>query len=129
MSFASDLAKFADKTRIRADQVVRKITIDITRDIVRATPVDTGLARSSYFFGPVRVSTVGKDMSKNGSPSNQRAQEFASTLKAGGVFYITNNLPYIMKLEFGHSKQAPAGMARRTVDRWQERVNRIVGSL
>ena len=45
------------------------------------------------------------------------------------MFYITNNLPYIMRLEFGYSKQAPAGMARITVDRFQTIVNRVVGSL
>jgi hypothetical protein len=126
MSFASDLSKFAQKTGTRMDQVVRKVCIDLTRDLILATPVDTGLARSSYFFGTDRNASVGDTASKNGSPSLTRSAEFAQNLKAGGVFYITNNVVYIMPLEFGHSKQAPAGMARVTVDRWQARLDGIV---
>ena len=35
--------------------------------------------------------------------------------KAFEVTYVTNALHYAEKLEFGHSKQAPAGMARIAV--------------
>ena len=125
MSFTSDLQKFSQKTGIRFDQVVRKVCIDVTSDLVKATPVDTGMARSNWFFGYGRNLSTGTDASKNGSPSIQRSQEFASTLKGGGEFFITNNLPYIMRLEFGYSTQAPAGMARKTVNRWQIIVNKI----
>lgn len=127
MSFGADLRRFANKTGIRMDQVVRKVCLDLTRDLVLATPVDTGLARSSYFFSTDRdTSSAEASPSKNGAPSLVRSAEFAQNLKAGGVFHITNNVVYIMPLEFGHSKQAPAGMARVTVDRWQARLDGIV---
>ena len=129
MTFASDLAKFRKKVGLRADQVVRKVTLDLTRDLVRATPVDTGMARSSYFFGSDRTGGKETSPSKNGSPTNRRAAQFTSTLQAGGVFYIVNNLPYIMRLEFGSSQQAPAGMARITVDRFQSYLDAAAGSL
>lgn len=129
MSFASDLKKFALNTGTRMDQVVRKVCIDLTSDLVRLTPVDTGLARSSWFFGTFRKTDVGTDRVKSGSPSVVRSAEFAANLKAGGEFFITNNVPYIMALEYGSSRQAPGGMARRTVDNWQHRVDRIVRSL
>lgn len=129
MSFGADLRAFQKKVGITGDKVVRKVCLDLTRDLVLATPVDTGLARSSYFFGTERNASVGDTASKNGSPSITRSSEFASTLKAGGVFYITNNQVYIMRLEFGSSKQAPAGMARIAVARWQERLNGIVGQV
>lgn len=129
MSFGADLSKFAEKTGIRMDQVVRKVCLDLTRDIVRLTPVDTGLAKSNYFFGPDRTGGTETSPSRNGASSLARSASFASTLKAGGVFFIVNNLPYIMRLEYGSSQQAPAGMARITVDRWQARVNKIVGEV
>lgn len=125
MSFASDLQKFSQNTGLKFDHVQRKVCIDVTADLVRATPVDTGMARSNYFVGFTRVSSKEANASKNGSPSTQRSQEFASGLKGGTTFYITNNLPYIMRLEFGYSGQAPNGMARQTVDRWQRTVDRI----
>lgn len=129
MTFTSDLRKFALNTGTRMDQVVRKICIDLTSDLVRLTPVDTGLARSSWFFGTFRKTDVGADRVKSGSPSITRSAEFAANLKAGGIFYITNNLPYIMQLEYGSSRQAPGGMARITVDNWQARVDKIARSL
>ena len=41
-------------------------------------------------------------------------------VKAGGVEYITNNLPYAERLEYGYSQQAPAGMVRVTAARFRE---------
>jgi len=59
-------------------------------------------------------------MVKSGAPSLSRCATYVSGLKAGGVTYLSNNVPYIMPLEYGHSTQAPAGMARVAVDRWNK---------
>ena len=127
MKFSSDLANFARKTGISMDKVVRKISLDLMRDLVMGTPVDTGHARSNWFVGTNRDGGIDKAMAKNGSPSFARAAQFATALRAGGVFYITNNLPYIMRLEYGHSKvQAPLGWVRSTVANWQKTVDRVV---
>ena len=129
MSFETDVLNFAAKAQERVDVVVRKIVFDMTSDIVKMTPVDTGHARSNYFWGVFRVTDIDPAMDKRGGPSLSRAADFASNLRAGGVVYLTNNLPYIMRLEFGSSKQAPAGMARITCARHQARVNKIVAEL
>lgn len=130
MTFSGDLLTFADRAGLRANQTVRKVAFDLTRDLVQATPVDTGLARSNYFLGNDPVDSTDTTASTNGAPSLGRTAQFAATLTAGGVFYITNNLPYIMALEFGSSKtQAPNGFARAIVADWQGRVDRIVRGL
>lgn len=72
MSFQSDLRRFALNTGIRTDQVVRKVCLDLTRDLVKLTPVDTGLARSNYFFGTERTGGTDTSTSKNGAPSVTR---------------------------------------------------------
>lgn len=128
MSFQGDISKFAQKTGIAMDKIVRKVNIDMTRDLVKLTPVDTGLARSNWFFGFERDKSVDSSRVKSGSPSFARSAAFASTLKAGDVWYITNNVSYIMPLEYGHSKKAPGGMARVTVARWQEIVGKAARS-
>ena len=128
MSFGGDLQGFAQRTGIRFDKIVRKVCLDLTRDIVLLTPVKSGMAKSNWFLGTNRVSSTETTASKNGAPSLGRASEFASTLKTGGVFFIVNNLPYIMALEYGSSTQAPAGMARVTVERFQSIVNAAVGA-
>ena len=128
MSFGGDLQGFAQRTGIRFDKIVRKVCLDLTRDIVLLTPVDTGMAKSNWFLGTTRVGSTESSASKNGAPSLRRASDFASTIHGGGVFYIVNNLPYIMALEYGSSTQAPAGMARITVERFQNIVNAAVGA-
>ena len=127
-SFGDQLHGFSRSTGIRFDKIVRKVCLDLTRDLVLATPRDIGMAKSNWFLGTTRVSSIESNVSLNGAPSLRRASDFASTLHAGGVFYIVNNLPYIMALEYGSSTQAPAGMARVTVDRFQSIVNAAVGA-
>jgi hypothetical protein len=130
MSFSSDLSSFGSKTSIKLDKIVRKVVIDITSEIVKATPVDTGAARSNWFWGNQQVTSTARTIDKSGTPSTSRAVAFSARVKVGGVFYLTNNLPYIMALEYGHSqRQAPFGMARITVARWQGIVNRAVSAL
>lgn len=126
--FADQVRAFGKSTGIRLDKVVRKVVIDMTSELVKLTPVDTGLARSNWFWGTNRSLDTDATLSKTGAPSLNRAAEFAGTITGGGVFYLFNNVPYIMDLEYGHSKQAPAGMARITVARWQEIVNAAVGA-
>ena len=140
-TFGLDLRAFSQKTGIRMDQVLRKVVLDMTGEIVQLTPFDTGLAKNNYFWGRERLDSVETNPDTSGAASVGRASSFAATVQGGGVFYITNNLPYILMLEFGgyhgptekvtaegFSKQAPAGMARITVARWQELVNAAVAS-
>ena len=128
-SFALDLQRFARKASAVPDQILRKVVFDITREIVQKTPVDTGHARSNWFWGVQVVSDEDATLSKSGAPSLTRAASFASTVRSGGVVYLTNNLPYILPLEFGSSQQAPSGMVRITVARWQSIVDRAARKL
>lgn len=144
--FESQLRSFSTKTGINFDKVLRKVVIDLTTDIVSMTPVGNpefwlhpnsappgytgGHARSNYFWGVQRVTAIDPTIDKSGAASMARAFTFASSVKAGGVCYITNNLPYMMALEYGHSqRQAPHGMARIAVARAQKNVNAIVRAL
>ncbi|MBC2659951.1 hypothetical protein H7A76_31365 [Pseudomonas sp. MSSRFD41] len=48
------------------------------------------------------------------------------SLTAGQTAYIVNNLPYAVPLEYGHSKQAPGGMVRITLARFQQIVDEAI---
>ena len=50
----------------------------------------------------------------------------AGTLTIGEVAYIVNNLPYAVPLEYGHSTQAPNGMVRVTLARFQQIVEEAI---
>jgi len=48
------------------------------------------------------------------------------SLTAGQTAYIVNNLPYGVALEYGHSAQAPSGMIRVTLARFQQIVDEAI---
>ena len=55
-----------------------------------------------------------------GEATTTRLVSGALEFKAGQTAFIVNNLPYAIPLEFGHSTQAPGGMVRITVARFQQ---------
>jgi hypothetical protein len=116
-TFKLDISKFIDKTSKTADAQVRKICLDLVTGIVLKTPVDTGRARANWFTS-IGNPTDNITESTDASGSSTIAGSLGAISKApGNVLWITNNLPYIYRLEFeGWSRQAPAGMVRVTVN-------------
>ena len=116
-TFKLDISKFIDKTSKSADAQVRKICLDLVTGIVLKTPVDTGRARANWFTS-IGNPTDNVTESIDASGSSTIASSLSAISKAtGNVLWITNNLPYIYRLEFeGWSRQAPAGMVRVTVN-------------
>ena len=64
--------------------------------------------------------TTTDEVDPSGRKSTARIVDGAIEFKAGDTAYITNSLPYAIPLEFGHSQQAPGGMVRITVARFQQ---------
>lgn len=90
-------------------EVQRRMAFDIYNAIVMRTPVDTGRARGNW-----NVKTGGVDPSvdeerKTTAPLIKSEDEIQLPVNEQAI-YISNNLPYIKALEYGHSKQAPNGM-------------------
>lgn len=129
MSFSLDIAKFAEKAGNNASLVVKKVAVDMSSRIVYRTPVDTGRARGNWmvtFDTPMDGTTTATDKTGQSTVS-------ANTSKIGqwkqGTIWIANNLPYIGRLEYGWSQQAPSGMARVTIREFQGYVSKAVGEL
>lgn len=66
---------------------------------------------------------------KNGGATVAAAIAVAEKAKSGGVVYLVNNLPYSQRLEYGYSKQAPAGMVRVAITNYQSYVNNAVSNI
>ncbi|QAY93648.1 hypothetical protein [Pseudomonas sp. ACM7] len=64
------------------------------------------------------------DPSGNVSIAVLRTQ--VQSLTIGQTAYLVNNLPYAVPLEYGHSKQAPGGMVRITLARFQQIVDEAI---
>jgi hypothetical protein len=123
--FSLDLRAWAEKAGDRADLVIRKVALDLFSKVVLGTPVDTGRARGHWGVG-VNSIVYGAGIDKAGSTTIGRITTTVQGARMGDTIYLANNLPYITKLEYGHSKQAPAGMVRINVDAFQAAINRAV---
>jgi hypothetical protein len=122
MGWEEQVGKLFDRQKKNMSLFYKKVAFDVFTEIVLRTPVDTGRARANWVVTidqPNETEVEGVDKSGtqamgNGLKTINRANEMPD-------FWITNNLPYIEKLEFGGSRiKAPAGMVRVTVARWRE---------
>ena len=103
----------AARAKTDVETVARKLTLDLFRSVVLKSPVDTGRFRANW-----NVSYGTPDYTTTQSVERGRGLTEASkalTLPIGGVQYMSNGLPYARQLEYGWSKQAPAGMVRLSV--------------
>jgi hypothetical protein len=100
---------------------VKQVVINTHKRLVAppsegGTPVKTGFARSNWLIGigGPRGSTVGSPSAVASLSSPAKALA-GYTLRHGNV-YITNNVSYIVDLNDGSSRQAPAAFVQRAID-------------
>lgn len=120
-SFELDIQRFVEKAKGNATLVVRKISLDILKRVVQKSPVDEGRFKSSWLVSINSIPTGDPGtIDKSGAPSFQRVDAAVLRMKAGDFIAMTSNLPYSRKLEYGHSKQAPSGVVRITVQEFPQ---------
>lgn len=113
-----------------ANKAVRALALEVTKRIVLRTPVDIGRARGNWNVGignPDR--TTGNGTDKNGSATIARGAAVIKAADMEQAFFITNSLPYIVPLEDGHSKQAPAGMVKLTIAELQPLASQVAAKI
>lgn len=120
MSFSKQLTAFVNGSKDKIDRVVKDSTQVLFKNVIMETPVKDGAARGNWQVSidePITGVIDRKD--KEGSATV--ADAFGKIPdEAGHVVYMTNNLPYIRKLEYGHSDQAPQGMVRTNAAKWPQ---------
>lgn len=117
MGFEEGLAAFEAKSLYRIKLARRKTVLSVASRIILRTPVKTGRARGNW------QTTIGSPadgvidgLDPNGVIAQAQARD--ATAKIGhddAPVFITNNLPYIQRLEDGASEQAPNGMVSLTI--------------
>ena len=107
----------------RLEQAMRKVLIDTDQSVVQMTPVDTGRARGNWTAGINSASSGGGGLDPSGSATIARLNSAAQSFKVGDSFVVSNNLPYIERLENGWSDQAPSGMVAVSLARIPRRID------
>ena len=127
--FTLDVQKFAEGFIDGAEAAVRGTALKTFANIIKRTPVDEGRARANWFATgkqPSSKSTEKEDDSVDGKDTAKNAENVVLLLKDWSTFTLTNNLPYINRLEFGlynsgpktvvgFSSQAVGGMVRISI--------------
>lgn len=101
--------------------VIKKVGLAVDQAVVTGTPIDTGTARSNWLASLVtpRSDVIGSYAPGNpGGVTNAALSQAAGVIglrKTGQDIVISNNVPYIGKLNAGSSQQAPAGFVESAV--------------
>lgn len=112
-NFGVSLRNRVEGTKERIDLVARKTLFKLFSYVIQGSPVRTGRFRANWNleFGTI-------DTTVTFSTVLSRADTEIAKILTGPldkVVYLSNCLPYSVKLEMGFSRQAPAGMVRLAV--------------
>ena len=138
----SSLEGFAKRMKMRANnvprevnKVKRKAALAIDQAVVLGTPVDTGTARSNWTvslgeadnstreaYAPLKDGDIGESV--NAEAALAQGRVVIASSKPEQDIHLTNNLPYIVPLNEGHSAQAPAAFVEEAVDAGARAVRR-----
>ncbi len=105
------------------EEIVKKISINVTAELVEITPRDTGWAAANWIpnITTPALETAGTaEQAKDGNVSFAPQQigiadVLTSYRLSRGPIFVTNNVPYIRKLNDGSSMKAPAGFVQQAI--------------
>lgn len=116
LAFDKQIEAFAKKSNISIDRAIRGTSIKLFSAIILASPVDTGRFRANWQASNERPASG--EVNGFADPVNKVAT-YINGAPFANEFTLANNLPYAYRLEFGYSDQAPQGMVRINVARFQ----------
>ena len=117
--FTLDIKNFVEKAKKNPETVARQVSFKLFSAVIKASPVDTGRFRMNWqTAGAVAPSGVIDGTDKGGAAVIGDAASYIFAASDWNEFTLTNNLPYAERLEYGWSNQAPQGMVRVNVARF-----------
>lgn len=108
----------------RIERNIKGVALGIHENLVETTPVDTGWAKNNWLpkVGGQITEPAGSPESVDTNAATSGLNEIAGWKSGKGPINITNNVPYIGRLNQGSSDQAPEGFVEKAV---QKAVNKF----
>lgn len=126
-TFSEQLEGFAEYAKAAADEIFKSVVIQVGSSIINLSPVDTGRFLANWQFSINSTSNASLDETDQmGDKTLARFVKEVGPLTYGQTAFLYNNLIYAVPLEYGHSRQSPAGMVRITAARFQEIVQQAI---
>lgn len=132
-----DIENLSKRTMAKIHKVMKVATMELFKSVIMMTPVDTGRARGNWQCTMTRPAggIIDSEQSEEATIARMMETVLKSSIRNG--IFLTNNLPYIQKLEYGgygdgpktqggYSKQAPAGMVRVSLERIEKDLKEII---
>lgn len=123
--FSLDVKAWCERAKDRHDLIVQKLALDMFTRVLLRSPVDTGRFQGNW---QVAINTIPRgtlsQTDKSGTATINKIRAASSQVKAGDIIWLVNNLPYAIRLEYGWSQQAPAGMVRLTVREFNQAIRK-----
>jgi len=119
-----------DRLKDYPEKIVRGTLLGMSSKIIKRSPVDTGRFRNNWMptiGSPSNAQTEKADPS--GAAAQSNVAQAVKNFEMGQTFYLTNNLPYANRLEFGYSQQAPQGMLRITAAEYDAEIKKQAAKL
>lgn len=132
--FTLDIKNFVEKAKKNPETTMRQTTFQLFRAVIKGTPVgevNGGRLRLNWqVSGATPATGVLDGVDKSGDKAIARAAEYIFNAPVWSEFTMANNLPYAPVVEYGgypgdgpntvggFSKQAPSGMVRVNVARF-----------
>lgn len=109
----SDFIKVIESDLVKQQ---KEIVADVIQGVVLQSPVDTGAFRANnrVSVGSVDQSANESEKDKPGTRTIAKGLQNLVTLRPFQTVYISNSLPYALRLENGWSNQAPVGVYKTT---------------
>ena len=115
-SFNAALKGMANLLPEMIDEILREMLeilyLDVAGEGDPPTPIKTGRARTGWVLDAKESEWVPPIMDKEPKSAEEilsAARRALAELPMSDVYYLYNNVPYILVLERGHSDQAPQG--------------------
>ena len=103
------------------EKLIKRLALNVTANLVEETPVDTGWARANWVptIGSPRGRTAGTRAAAEDGKIDLGPQASGQLAvlgyKLGPSIFISNNVPYIKRLNAGSSRQAPAAFIQSSI--------------
>lgn len=130
--FSVDLSRMISRAQMLPNTVIRGAVSMLCNAVIDRTPVDTGRCVGNWNMS---IDTWTKHKTgilapSRESPKNRMSRELGKfDYRNNHLIFFMNTLEYAIPLERGHSKQAPSGMVRLSLNEFQQKIREAVSSI
>lgn len=144
MSFGDDLRAFQTNTNAKLNLFVKNLVSEVALSLIVKSPVgdpelwaskppkgyEGGQFRANWNYSLAAINPATTNaIDPDGGPTLDKIVGSIPEDAIGSVHFVTNSLPYAIRLENGHSTQAPFGMVTLTIIEFSQMIDRAIANV